>query len=183
MQTIPGTAAPPPAPACIIPRAWRRMLPATCILPTTTTNAFARWTPTASSPRWRATAPPIIPGTAAQPPTRACTIPAAWPWTATATCILPTATTTACARWMPVASSPRWRAMAPPHTRGTAAQPPGPASPIPPAWLWTPSATCTLPTKATTASARWTPTELSAPSRATAARLTPATAARRPTPA
>jgi sugar lactone lactonase YvrE len=34
-------------------------------------NASARWTPTASSPPWRAMAAPAIPGTAARPPTPA----------------------------------------------------------------------------------------------------------------
>ena len=52
-----------------------------------------------------------------------------------------------------------------------------------PVWLWTPPATCSLRTHGTTASAKWTPTALLPPWRATAVMVIPATAARRPMPA
>ena len=51
------------------------MPPATCLLLTSTTTASARWTPTASSPPWRAMAAQPASGTAARPPTPACIYP------------------------------------------------------------------------------------------------------------
>jgi hypothetical protein len=71
------------------PPAWPSMPSATCILLTPTTTASARWTPTASSPPWRAMAVgTAIPATAARPPTPAFIIPVAWPSMPPATCIL-----------------------------------------------------------------------------------------------
>ena len=75
--------------------------------------------------------------------------------------------TTSSARWEPTGLSPRWRATGHKGYSGDG----GPATnaelTIPAAWRWTPPATCSLRIRLTTSSARWEPTGLSPPWRAT----------------
>ena len=120
--------------------------------PTPRTMSYVK-SPAAPSPLSPATAPRATQAMAAHPPARSSIRRSDSPLTQPATSTSPTATT----RWYavsPAAPSPPSPATTPTASQAMAAHPPPLHSPGPAAWRSTASATCSLPTATTTASAR-----------------------------